>query len=147
MNDFVTFILQHLRTGIWLAIMAAVLCVLIISVCWLIFKQHYKGERRFPWCKTVIVVLLIGYLTVLIYATLLRFGGAYGYNLHPFMAWREAWNLYSLKNWLNLLLNVAMFIPLGLLLPLLAKPFKKAYWMLAAGRFVSMYSVKTTFHR
>jgi hypothetical protein len=55
------------------------------------------------------------------------------YNLHLFKAWREAWNNYSVKNIANVLLNVAMFAPLGFLFPLLWKPCRKWYVAIPSG--------------
>ena len=37
------------------------------------------------------------------------------------------------KIWLNPLLNIAMFLPLGVLLPLAVKRFRRWFWMLTAG--------------
>ena len=53
--------------------------------------------------------------------------------LRPFLAFWEAWNVFALQAWLNPLLNIAMFLPLGVLLPLSVKRFQRWYWMLAAG--------------
>lgn len=55
------------------------------------------------------------------------------------MAWREAWNQFSLQAWLNVLLNVALFVPLGIVLPLLARAFRKWYLMLAAGFGMTLF--------
>ena len=75
-------------------------------------------------------LLFAGYLVILVYATMLRGAGVFRrhWNLHLFRAWREAWNNYSVKSWANVLLNVALFGPLGFLLPLLGRKFRK--WQL-----------------
>lgn len=56
-----------------------------------------------------------------------------GIQLRPFLAFGEAWNEFTLRAWLNPLLNIAMFAPLGVLLPLAAKPFRRWYCTLATG--------------
>jgi len=66
-------------------------------------------------------------------ATVLRGAGLRGSNFHLFRAWREAWNIMSFKNWANVLLNIAMFVPLGILLPWIHKLFRKWYVMLGSG--------------
>lgn len=56
----------------------------------------------------------------------------------PILAFWEAWNNFTLQIWLNPLLNIAMFLPLGVLLPLAVKPFRRWYWMLTAGAGTSL---------
>lgn len=61
-----------------------------------------------------------------------------GIQLRPFLAFWEAWNAFTLQVWLNPLLNIAMFLPLGVLLPLSVKRFQQWYWMLAVGAGMSL---------
>lgn len=56
-----------------------------------------------------------------------------GVQLLPFLAFWEVWNNFTLQIWLNPLLNIAMFLPLGVLLPLAVKHFRRWFWMLTAG--------------
>lgn len=140
MNDFLYLVLSELQSGIVLAALAALLCVAVLLVTSLIFKRKNKDGRKFPWKKAILILLFVGYAAVVLYVTVLR-STAYGtrfINLHLFRAWREAWNSFSLKNWLNVLLNVAMFLPLGILLPLMRKGFRKWYCMLPAGFCASL---------
>lgn len=136
MNDFIILIFSVLHSSLAQAVGVLIVCAFVLCASYLVFRTKYKGERRFPWLKAILALVLIGYLTALFSITLFRIGGyGYGnyYNLHLFRAWREAWNSFSLKNWLNVLLNVAMFLPLGALLPLLIRHFQKWYFMLIAG--------------
>ena len=130
MNQFVQFVLGKLQGGILLILLAVPLVAAIMLIAWLICK---KKQLPFPWKRVILWTLLAGYLLGLVYVTLLR-GMGFGYrsiNLHLFRAWREAWNNYSVKNWLNVLLNVAMFVPLGVLLPLVSKKLRK--WFISIG--------------
>ena len=137
MNDFLGLVLHLSQKGILFAGAAILLCAAGLGVVWAVFRA--RGGRRFPWGKAVLLLLLVGWLALLVYATLLRLGGGYaGVNLHLFRAWREAWNNWYLQGWLNVLLNVALFVPLGALLPALAKPFRRWYLSLAAGLGVSL---------
>ncbi len=135
MHDFVEYILRLFERGMYAAVFAVAFCALAVGIAYLLFRRVTKGEKRFPWGKAVLCLLLVGYAAILLYATLLRHDavGSPQKNLYLFCAWREAWNSFSLQNWLNVLLNVAMFVPLGVLLPLLAKCFRKWYGMLAVG--------------
>lgn len=135
MNDFVQLVLELLQQGLGLAVAAIGLCLVALLIGYFIYRAKTKGKKKFPWRKAILSLLFIGYIVVLIYATLLRLGGTgfRGTNLHLFRAWREAWNNYSLKNWLNVLLNIAMFIPLGFLLPCIKDWFCKWYLMFITG--------------
>lgn len=134
MHDFVEMILSLLQKGGVLAIAAAFICVVGILIAYVIFRLVTKGEKKFPWRNAVLCVLLVGYIVILLYATILRLHGGYrDMNLHLFRGWREAWNGFSTQLWLNVLLNVAMFVPLGILLPLLTRNYRKWYLVLAEG--------------
>lgn len=140
MNDFVQLVLNLLQEGIGLAIATIGLCMVALAIIYFIYRARNKG-KKFPWCKAVLILLLVGYFVVLIYATILRLGevGFRDVNLHLFRAWKEAWNNYSLKNWLNVLLNIAMFMPLGFLLPAIKDWFRKWYLMLITGFGTSFF--------
>ena len=114
MNQFIESILSSLGSAM---ILAAVIALLMVGGVWL---YHRKRGDKINWKRLILWMLLAGYLSVLAYATLLRGDGGFGHvNLRLFMAWREAWNNFSVRNWGNVLLNIALFIPLGVLVPLL----------------------------
>lgn len=141
MNAFIQQVLQILQQGIGQAIAVLILTGLGIVWAWSRHKRRYGGEKPFPWKKTVLILLLIAYLAVVDYATLRRMYGGRAWNVsfHLFRAWREAWNNFSVTAWLNVLLNIAMFVPLGVLLPLVWKRCRKWYVMLAAGFGLSLW--------
>ena len=139
MHDFVSYLFYLLQRGMRFAVPAALVCGLILAVCYAVCRK--KG-RRFPWGKAVCAVLLVGWAAVTAFVTLLRSEpnefAARQCNLQLFLAWREAYQRFTLQIWLNVLLNIALFVPLGFLLPLLAKPFRKWYAALGAGFGVSL---------
>lgn len=139
MHDFVSYLFYLLQRGMRFAVPAALVCGLILAVCYAVCRK--KG-RRFPWGKAVCAVLLVGWAAVTVFVTLLRSESnefaARQWNLQLFLAWREAYQRFTLQIWLNVLLNIALFIPLGFLLPLLAKPFRKWYAALGASFGVSL---------
>ena len=115
MHEFIRFVLSKLGSGIWLAVL--VVLPVIAAVIW--YQRRRGGKPR--WGRLLSIVLLAGYLAVVAYATVSRPGGVAGVsgvNFQLFRAWREAWNNFSVKNWANVLLNVALFVPMGILLPL-----------------------------
>ena len=139
MHDFVSYLFYLLQRGMRFAVPAALVCGLILAVCYAVCRRQ---GRRFPWGKAVCALLLVGWAAVTVFVTLLRSEpnefAARQCNLQLFLAWREAYQRFTLQLWLNVLLNIALFVPLGFLLPLLAKPFRKWYAALGAGFGVSL---------
>ncbi len=137
MHDFIQLILYLLKGVVGTAVLAAVLGGAAAALC-------YKLRKRpISWGKVVAFALLCAWLAAMLSLTLRRMAGiggigGGGYNLHLFRAFREAWNEFSLQIWLNPLLNTAMFMPLGALLPLLWRPFRRWYAALAAGLGLSL---------
>lgn len=137
MHDFIRYIFYLFKNAIPLALIGLAAGVAIFVV--LNRKNHRDGER-FPKGQAVAVLLLLCYLGGLSAITFMNRmdGMQMGFQLHPFLAFWEAWNSFTLQVWLNPLLNIAMFVPLGVFLPLAAKPFRRWYWMLAAGAGTSL---------
>jgi len=138
MNDFLRHILNKLIDAIPLAVMAVVICAVGVAVAYLVFRAKFKGAKSFPLSKVILWLILSGYVAVVLSVTIMRYGDMRGYNLHLFRAWREAWNIFSFKNWANVLLNVAMFAPIGFLLPCILKVFRKWYVLLLGGSAFSL---------
>ncbi len=137
MNDFAQFVLSKLQGSIVMILLVIPLITVVILAAFLICR---KKQKAFPWKKTILWTLLFGYFVALIYLTLLRGGSAAfrDMNLHLFRAWREAWNNYSVRAWLNVLLNVAMFVPLGILLPLAFPKLRAWYRTIGIGFCLSL---------
>ena len=134
MYEFIEYVLWELKQSFLLVLLAGLAAVAVLAVTYGLHKKKYQGERKYPWGKALLYLMLVGYLAIVLYATVLR--GTVGIrqvNLHLFRAWREALNNYSAKKLANVLLNVAMFVPLGFLLPLLWKKFRKWYLAIPAG--------------
>lgn len=106
----------------------------------LLNRKHRQEGTQFPKGQAVAVLLLLCYLGGLVAITVMSRmeNGMQMYQLYPFLAFWEAWNAFTLQVWLNPLLNIAMFVPLGVFLPLAAKPFRRWYWMLTAGAGTSL---------
>lgn len=137
MSDFLEYVLWELKNSLGLVILAGAVAACVLWVAWFIHKRKHKGEK-YPWGRALLWLVFVGYLSMVIYATILRHSGGYrDWNLHLFRAWREAWNNFSAKNWANVLLNIAMFCPLGFLLPLLSERMRKWYLAIPTGFVVS----------
>ena len=139
MAEFLEYVLWQLQNGLVLVLLAGVIAAAIIGVTYVLYRRKYKGSKKFPWGWILLGLLFLGYLVIVLYATILRSSGGYReWNLHLFRAWREAWNNFSTRNWANVLLNIAMFGPLGFLLPLMGKQFRKWYVMIPTGFGLSL---------
>ena len=134
MYEFLEYVLSELKTSFVWVLLSGGVSLTVLGAVWLAFRK--KG-RKLPWGKAALWVVFVAYCAVVFYATILRgMGGYREWNFHLFRAWREAWNNYSAKNWANVLLNVAMFVPLGVLLPLMWRKLRR--WAIPAGFFVSL---------
>lgn len=140
MSDFVSFVGQYLLKAAAGAVLVSVFGAFVL---WTAAKQHkkkYGSERSFPWLRSVQLLMLAGYLSVVLLVTV-RGSGYYtgSANFHLFRAWREAWNSFSERAWLNVLLNIALFVPLGILLPLIWKRLQRWHLMLLVGFGTSLF--------
>ena len=135
MSEFLQYVLWQFRNSLLLVLLAGVAAAAVLGVAWVLHKRKYKGQKKFPWGKVILWLIFLGYTVIVIYATMLRWSGFFHreWNFYLFRAWREAWNNFSAKNWANVLLNIAMFGPLGFLLPLMGKKFRKWYVTIPAG--------------
>ena len=139
MSEFLEYVLWQLHNSLVLVLLVGIIAAAAIGITYHLYKRKHKGEKKFPWKKVFLWLIFLGYLVIVLYATILRNAGGYReWNLHLFRAWREAWNNFSTKNWANVLLNIAMFGPLGFLLPLMGKPFHKWYVTIPVGFATSL---------
>lgn len=131
MSEFIEYVLWQLQNSLVLVLLACIAAFAVIAVT---YRSYKRKGKAFPWRRAALWLIMIGYLAIVLYATILRNSGGYReWNLHLFRAWREAWNNFSTKNWANVLLNIAMFVLLGFLLPLMGKPFRKWYLTIPVG--------------
>ena len=99
MHDFIGYIIGLLRQGIYLAVPTVLICAVILCAVVLICRK--KGIV-FSVRKGILFLMLAGWAILTVFATLLRGEtGFHSYNLQLFLAWKEAWNAFSLQGWLN----------------------------------------------
>lgn len=146
MHEYVSYVLHLVREDGALALLVVLLLLLAARAVFLV-RRSKGSAAAFPWGRAVALALLAGYLAALISMTLTgRADTGVGVpNFHWFRAWREAWNNFSVKNWLLVLLNVAAFVPLGVLLPLVGKWFRRWYVTVPTGFLVSL-AIETLQH-
>ncbi|SDD83212.1 Glycopeptide antibiotics resistance protein [Bhargavaea beijingensis] len=119
----------------------AVVVVIVLGVLFFLLNRssmhHGKGDTK---KRLVLLALFIGYLIMVIGVTFLNRGPGYTSNvdLSLFSSYREAWYLYSTRHWQFIYLNILMFVPFGMLVPLLNPRFKQALWMIGAAMLFTL---------
>lgn len=132
-HSFIDTILTYFSKAVGPALLAVLFGgVLLFRYC----ERRREQGRPVPKQQAAALLLLMCYLGGLATVTLLlRMGGSGRMPVQTcfLLAFWEAWNAFTLQVWLNPLLNIAMFIPFGILLPLAFPRFQRWYQMLAAG--------------
>lgn len=108
---------------------------LILLAIWglgygLVYKKILGGTRKIKVKNIGRMAIFFCYIVVVLSATMLNRTGetSSGLELTLFASYRQAWNGFSDSLWRNILLNIAMFIPLGFILPLLSEKCK-TFWV------------------
>lgn len=111
-------------------ILITILAVLLGFGYFIIYKKFLKGDKKLSKRRTFIWFCFIGYIIMVIGVTFLNRGARVfsDTNLHLFSSYREAWNSFNSTTWRFIILNIFMFVPLGIILPLLNKRFRKFPW-------------------
>jgi glycopeptide antibiotics resistance protein len=100
-----------------------------------IYKKILHGEKTITKGMLLWLIVFVCYLFVVAGATLLDRGGFWeNGKIQPlFYSYKEAWNSFELVDWRNNILNILLFVPLGFLLPLGMKFFRKFWKTYLAG--------------
>lgn len=139
MSEYFHYIIYLLRNSMALILLAGALAAAVLGAAFFMYRRKFGKGKHFPWRKIFLWLAFFLYLTIVIYVTMFRNQAGYRQiNLHLFRAWREAWNVFSQHRWLNVLLNIALFGPLGFFLPVLKKSFRKWYLTIPAGFCASL---------
>ena len=75
MSEFLRYVLYELKNSLVLVLLAGVLAAAGLAVAFIVHKKKYKGQRKFPWGKVFLWLMFLGYLLIVIYATMLRWSG------------------------------------------------------------------------
>jgi glycopeptide antibiotics resistance protein len=126
LTDVIRMAKDYLLLGITVVLFLA---LLFFAGYFLIYKKAMKGKKKITFRELAVIAILFCYVIVVLGATLGNRGDYYqgSVSLHPFSAYREAWNSFSITAWRNIILNILMFVPFGFLLPVLSKRFRKAW--------------------
>ena len=122
-------------------ILAVVLVTSFLVIRHLHAKRNGKEHRKINIKRLLWWLVFLCYIFVVAGATLFSRGGNYGYDMITplFYSYRNAWNNWSIVEWRNIILNICMFVPFGLLLPMGLKWFRKYYRTYVAGFLFSLF--------
>ena len=128
---------QYLVYGIILAVIVGGIAG---AGYFIVYKKIMKGERRIRSLNVLWAGVFFCYLAIMLSATLLdRVSGWYGTRMMPlFYSYREAWYSFSGAEWRNIVLNILLFVPLGFLLPLGIRFFRRFWATYLAGLAVTV---------
>lgn len=110
------------------------LIVLIVGGMYGFYLLYQKKQGKDIHCsikKLILSGMLIGYVIVVILATLTsrsHFSYEQKFSFELFSSYRMAINHFQLREWRNIILNIIMGVPLGILLPCLFE--KMRHWWL-----------------
>lgn len=113
----------------------------------LIYKKVLKGKKNLTAAKFCLYTVLACYMIMVLGVTLLNRSPYFTriYRLTPFYSYVEAWYSFKASDWRNIILNIFMFVPLGLLLPYCHKIFQKIAPTALAGLLFSICIELTQF--
>lgn len=105
------------------AILVCLILILVATAGYLIYKKRFHGKLQVSLRQAAVLLLLFGWFIVVLGLTTLSRGANFPgqLNLSLFSGYNDAWNKWSLSGLQLILFNIIMFIPLGLLVPLLSR--------------------------
>lgn len=95
-----------------------------------VYRRLLKGTKKLKMSKVALLSILFIYIVIVLGATIgdRVSTDSKSLSMHLFSSYKDAWNNFSPGAWRNIILNILMFVPLGILLPLIFKNCRK-YWI------------------
>lgn len=107
----------------------SIIIILILMIGYLLYRKFYQEKYPIRFSKFILITLLICWFVVVFGITTLSRGANYGehINLSLFSGYVNAWNKWSLTEFQLIIFNMLMFVPLGVLLPLIHHK-NRSFW-------------------
>ncbi|MGN0350319.1 MAG: VanZ family protein [Roseburia sp.] len=125
-----------------LGIVVVAFCAVIYFVGYgLIYRKIGKGKKKPSKMMLLWGAIFLGYLVIVFGGTMLNRSASWeNREIMPlFYSYKEAWSSWSVTEWRNIILNILLFIPLGFLLPLGIKRFRKFWKTYLAGFGLTLF--------
>lgn len=141
---------MSLLSVVFIVVVLGTLGILILSVFFslgyfVIYRKLMKGQRKLMLKRAAGQIALLAYIFVVLAATLLlrTASDTQWVDLQLFGEYRSAWYNFSFSEWRNIVLNIGMFLPFGVLIPSLY-PKLRSVWKITAICLVGTLLIETT---
>jgi glycopeptide antibiotics resistance protein len=106
-----------------LAFISCLAGISLLLFCYFIYRKKFNGRRTITKKQFAVLFLLLGWFVIVLGITTLNRGPNFSgdFNFSLFSGYANAWNKWSMSELQMILFNMIMFMPLGLLLPLLSE--------------------------
>ena len=110
-------------------ILAVIIGIIAATGYFVVYKKIMKGKKKIRLQNVLWAGIFFCYLIVVLCTTVLDRSAVWsGSKIMPlFYSYREAWYSFSMAEWRNIVLNILLFVPLGFLLPLGIRSFRR-FW-------------------
>lgn len=114
---------------------------IIMVIVFAVYRFLLKGKKKCKLSKVFGWVALGSYMVIVLGVTLLSRTETWGSGsvLPLFYSYRDAWVNFSVTAWRNIILNICMFVPLGILLPSVMKFFRSFWKTYLAGFLFTLF--------
>lgn len=116
-------------------VLGAIGILVLLALVLVVYKFLLKGNKKLKFSRIFGWILLGSYTIIVLGATIFsRASITNNRSILPlFYSYRDAWINFSLTAWRNIILNVCMFVPFGILLPFMIKFFRNFWKTYLAG--------------
>lgn len=135
-RDIILFLKDYIVLGIVLLIFIGILFYIGYKI---IYQKLMKGKKRISKKKILLYGISICYFAVVFGAVFLNRVAVYKeINLHLLSSYLEAYHNMSPSLIRNIILNILLFIPLGIFLPLYTNKLDKIYKVVPIGFIITL---------
>lgn len=135
-REIISFLKDYIVLGVVLLLFVSVLFYIGYK---LIYQKLMKGKKKIPKKKLLLYGISICYFAVVFGAVFLNRVAVYKeVNLHLLSSYLEAYHNMSPSLIRNIILNILMFVPLGVFLPLYTSKLDKIYKVISIGFLITL---------
>jgi len=135
-RDIITFLKDYIVLGVVLLIFISIIFCIGYK---LIYQKLMKGKRKISKKKILLYSISICYFAVVFGAVFLNRVAVYKeVNLHLLSSYLEAYHNMSPSLIRNIILNILLFVPLGIFLPLYTNKLDKIHLVVPIGFLITL---------
>lgn len=135
-RDIILLLKDYIFLGIALLIILGILFLIGYKV---IYQKLMNGKKKIKKKKLLLYGISVCYFAIVFGAVFLSRGNVYKeVNLHLFSSYLEAYHNMSPSLIRNIILNILLFVPLGIFLPLYTKKIEKIYIVIPIGFAITL---------